>query len=531
MVAGTPIDITKLIEALTRPDAYLHPVDAIEVHQTHISVVFLAGPYAYKIKKPVNLGFLDFSTLEKRKHYCEEEVRLNRRLASHVYLGVVPITGSYAQASRSPPLLVGRPGTAVEWAVQMKRLPADATLESRLERGEVTSEQIRAIAQRLAAFHRAADAGERISSFGRFAKVAQNARENFTQAKPLIGTTVSPAVFERVRALTEAQLAQRRDLMEARAERGTPRDTHGDLHLDHVYLFPHEAPPNDLVMIDCIEFSDRYRYADPVADLAFLAMDLEFHGRRDLARLCADAYFDASGDPDGRELMPFYAAYRAIVRAKVEGMELSEKEIDAAERRQAAARARGHWLLALGHLEEPANRPSLLLIAGLPGSGKSTLAHAVATAANFEVLRSDVVRKELTAGTSENIYTDAWTERTYGELLTRAEKLFWQGCRVIIDANFREDHWRRRFLEAARRWCVPILFVHCHADPDVIKQRLAARKHDVSDADWGIYQMLQSSWQPLSDEVRRVGVSIETSSTLTLSQQTVLSRLSVEALL
>lgn len=557
MSADHGIDLTKLIAALSRPEAYAHLADTIEVHQTHISVVFLAGLFAYKLKKPVNLGFLDFSTLERRKHFCDEEVRLNRRLAPQVYLGVVPITSepetqarvehdslvsasgsrpttepeaharaeqdSLACASSSRTLRFGGSGSVVEWAVQMKRLPSDATLENRLLRDEVNAGQIRALAQRIAVFHRAAQSNERIASFGRFAAVAHNARENFKQAEPLVGATASPVVFERVRALTEAQLARYHDLIETRAEHGVPRDTHGDLHLDHVYLFPDAAPPNDLLMIDCIEFADRFRFADPVADMAFLLMDLAFHGRRDLARIFTEAYFESSGDAEGRSLAPFYSAYRAVVRAKVEGMELGEKEIYAEERRQAEQRAKAHWLLALGELEEPARRPALVLVGGLPGSGKSTLARSLAQAASFSVLRSDVIRKEL-AGVAESvqpmpdfgtgIYTEAWTERTYAELLQRGERLLWQGGRVLIDANFRADRQRQAFFDAARRWAVPVLFIHCQAAQELTRTRLQSRRHDASDADWRIYERLERTWQPVRPEWRRLTYVLDTAGPL-----------------
>jgi aminoglycoside phosphotransferase family enzyme/predicted kinase len=527
---GPSLDVSALIEALARPTAYAHDVEAIEVHQTHISVVFLAGPFAYKIKKPVNLGFLDFSTIDKRKHFCEEEIRLNRRLAPQVYLGVVPITQEQGS------LRFGGNGAVVEWAVQMKRLPCEATLENRLARGEVSIEQIRALAQRLAWFHRTAEASEQIASFGRFTVVAQNARENFKQAAPQIGTTVSPMVFERVRELTDAHLTTYHDLIESRAERGMPRDTHGDLHLDHVYLFPDEVPPDDLVIIDCIEFSDRFRYADPVADMAFLVMDLVFHGRRDLARCFADRYFEATGDPEGRFLVPFYSAYRAVVRAKVEGMELSEKEIDPEERQQAEQRARAHWLLALGELEEPTRRPALVLMAGLPGSGKSTLGRSLAQNANFSVLRSDVIRKELagdaeTAEFNQGIYTDAWTERTYAELLKRCEQLLWQGQRVVIDANFRDDRRRQPFFDTARRWAIPLLFIHCQVTPEVTRARLQARRHDASDADWRIYELLAQTWQPLRPEWLPMTYALDTSGTMEENERKARAILRQEGLL
>jgi uncharacterized protein len=313
--------LTELIAGLSDPAAH-HPRPArVGVRQTHISAVFLTDGHAVKVKKPVALGFLDFSTPEKRRACCEREVALNRRLAPDVYLGVVPITRGPAG------LRVGGDGEPVEWAVLMRRLPDDATLLARLRRGEVTPATVADLGRRLAAFHAAAEGGERVAAFGRFEAVAGNARDNFTQAEPAVGVAVSRAVFDRLSALTEAELTRLHPLIDRRAAAGVPRDTHGDLHLDHVYLFPDRPPPGDIVVVDCIEFNDRFRYADPVADLAFLVMDLGFHGRRDLAGALADAYFAAANDPDGRELLAFYTAYRAVVRAKVDGMQLAEPEV------------------------------------------------------------------------------------------------------------------------------------------------------------------------------------------------------------
>jgi aminoglycoside phosphotransferase family enzyme/predicted kinase len=501
------MDLPRLIEGLSAAAAYPHPVDRVEVRQTHISVVFLAGRYAYKVKKPVNLGFLDFTSLAKRRHFCEEEVRLNRRLAPAAYLGVVPVTATTAG------LRMGGQGEPVEWAVKMVRLPDEATLESRLRRGEVSPAALADLARRVASFHARAEAGEHVAVFGRFEVVARNARENFEQAAAQAGATVSPAVLARLRARTEQALARLRPLIEARAARGVPRDTHGDLHLDHVYLFPGQEPPGDLVILDCIEFNERFRYADPVADMAFLVMDLVFHGRRDLAATFAEAYFRAADDRDGAALLPFYVAYRAAVRGKVEGFELGEAEVPEPERAAARIRARAHWLLALGELEEPARRPSLVLVGGLPGTGKSTLAHGLAERAGFRVIRSDLVRKELaglTAGTrarsrfGEGIYCPAWTERTYAECLRRADRLLFEGERVLVDAGFRADARRREFLELAGRLAVPALFLVCRADPEVVRRRLAGRHGDVSDADWSIYRQAAGRWEEAGSLTRRV---------------------------
>jgi aminoglycoside phosphotransferase family enzyme/predicted kinase len=493
-----PMELARLIECLTDPAAYPEPVEGVEVRQTHISVVFLAGGHAYKVKKPVALGFLDFSTLDRRRHYCAEEVRLNRRLAPAVYRGVVPVTrtGSLVRMEGQ--------GEVVEWAVKMKRLPEDATLQRRLLKGEVGPDLVRALARKVAAFHARADAGKRIAAFGRFQVVARNARENFEQSLPHVGVTVSPAVFARLRSLTEEALVRLRPLIEARARRGVPRDTHGDLHLDHVYLFPGRRPPDDLVIIDCIEFNERFRFADPVADMAFLAMDLQFHSRRDLARSFADAYFQAAGDGEGRTLLPFYTAYRAVVRGKVEGFELAEREVPGAEKEAARARARAHWLLALGELEGPGRRPCLVLVGGLPGTGKSTLAAALGERAGFCVLRSDVVRKEL-AGLSpwtpapaayhEGIYTPEWTKQTYAECLRRAEGLLFEGKRVLVDASFGEESRRRAFLAGAARLAVPVVWLLCQAPPETARVRLSTRRDNVSDADWSIYCRAAEHWE------------------------------------
>jgi aminoglycoside phosphotransferase family enzyme len=383
------MELPRLIEALSDPAAYPYAVGRVEVRQTHISAVFLAGPYAYKLKKPVNPGFLDFSTLEKRLHYCREEVRLNRRLAPQVYVEVVPVVRCGEGVK-----LEGE-GEVVDWAVKMQRLPEAATLQERLGRGEVDLKLVEALAGRIASFHQSAETNERTASFGRFATVARTIRDIFAQAAPQVGTTVSRAVYTRVKTLAEETLARLGSLIEGRASRGMTRDCHGDLHLDHVYFFPEQQPPADLVIIDCIEFNQRFRFIDPVADMAFPTMDLEFYGRRDLAKGFADAYFRTSGDEGGRALLPLYTAYRATVRGMVEGLELAEKEVPEAERAAALARARAHWLLALTELEAPERRPCLLLVAGLPGTGKSTLARGLAEAAGFCVVRSDVVRKEL----------------------------------------------------------------------------------------------------------------------------------------
>lgn len=484
------MDLPTILAGLSDPAAYPNPPDHVEVRQTHISAVFLAGDFVYKVKKPLSLGFLDFGTLAQRRHYCEEEVRLNRRLAPHVYLGVVPITADAGG------LRVEGAGEPVEWAVKMIRLPEGTSLLDRLCHRSVDAAEMVRLAVFLAEFHRTTAGGPAVAAGGRFAVVAGNARDNFTQAEAHVGATLSRAVFARLRVLTDVHLDRLRPLIEARAGRGVPRDTHGDLHLDHVYFHADGRP----FAIDCVEFADRFRHADPAADLAFLLMDLRYHHRPDLAAELERAYVRASGDRELAELLPFYVAYRAVVRAKVEGMKRAEAEVPAAERAAAVERARGHWLLALGVLEEPARRPALVFVGGLSGTGKSHLARRLAAAAGFEVIRSDVVRKEL-AGVGETdrghleLYDPAHTERTYAECLARADARLFEGKRVVIDATFRTAAHRRAAAEMARRRRVPVLGVVCAARPETVRSRLAARTGDASDATFETYLRQRGGWE------------------------------------
>src|SRR5579883_1164719 len=505
-----------LTQALAEPSAYPQLVDRVEMRQTHISVVFLAGSFAYKIKKPVHLGFVDYSTLERRRHFCKEEVRWNRRLAPGVYLGVVPVT------RQGGSIRMEGTGDVVEWAVKMQRLPDGATLGSHLEAGRLSNQALEEWARRLSRFHASAESGARVIDGGSLPAIARNARENLDQAEAQVGVTLSRSTFDRLRDRTEAAMARWGPLISDRANRGVPRDTHGDLRLDHVYWFPDREPPSDWIAVDCIEFDARYRHADPIADIAFLAMELTLEGRDDLARAFVEAYLQAAGDGEGRPLLPFYRAYRAAVRGKVEGLKLAEAEIPEVERFAARARARALWLLALAELEEPSAKPCLVLVGGLPGAGKSSLARDLAQHAGFTVIRSDEVRKQLTgrggptssrAPFAGDIYTPDWNERTYAACLRRAEERLFEGGRVLVDASFREQSRRRLFLDAARRWGVTACLILCQADPEVIRDRLAGRRGDASDADFDIHAEVARRWEEPDAATRSRTRAIDTGGT------------------
>lgn len=526
------VQLERLITELAQPRAYpgVDPSTAIECLQTHISVVFLVGREVFKIHKPVDFGFLDFTTLEARERDCQAEIEVNRELAPGVYRGVAAIIDTPAglQVIREP-TDIDR-AQVIEWAVWMRRLPDSANFANLLGRGELDGRHLWALAVTLAVFYRDgarhAAAHPELCRLGDVETVTRNVRENFEQLAALIDQAKAegrPPPFDRdllarLQEVSDDTLAQVRDRIHERHEAGKIRDTHGDLRLDHVYHLRSSTEPelrdpelertiasHELLIIDRIEFTERFRWSDPIADVAFLIMDLQARGAWALARLFADHFIDASEDRQARELLPFYTGYRAMVRAKVAAMAATEPELGPIARDRARAKAEARARLALVELAPTHQRPCLVLIAGLPGSGKSVLARALRETGNFVWIRSDEIRKRLAgldplasgkAEVGEGLYSREWTDRTYAACLSRAADICKAGGRALVDATFVEADRRREFVEAAIEWGVPALLLITEVPPELIRERLAKRTNDPSDADWNVYQAAAARWAP-----------------------------------
>lgn len=451
----------------------------VEVRRTHLSEVFLTRSFAIKTKRAVTLPFVDFATREARAAACEAEVRLNRRLAPDVYLDVITLPD-------------GEP------AVRMRRLPDDASLLAMVESGRADAALLRAVAERVAAFHADAETGPEIARFGSAAAVIGNAVDNFEQTLDQVGVAVHPDVHRRAREATEVLGAALAPTFDTRAASGRVRDTHGDLRLEHVYWLD-----GRVVVIDCIEFADRFRYADVAADAAFLAMDLQVRSRPDLARVFTETWLAATGDHEARCTWDFYVAYRSAVRAKVAGMTLGDPALTDARRASQQVRSSRHWLLTWSALAPASVRPALVAVGGRPGTGKSTVARMVADTLGFEVIRSDVVRKELAglaptasaaAPVGEGLYTPEGKARVYEACFERASEALFAGRRVLLDATFLEDRWRERLRALGERWAVPAVLLRCEAPDELVRERIAARSGDASDADVAVFE--RSVWEP-----------------------------------
>jgi aminoglycoside phosphotransferase family enzyme/predicted kinase len=460
----------------------------VELRATHASWVYLAGADVWKVKRPVDLGFLDFTSLEARRRDCEDEARLNRRLAPSIYLGVEPVR-------RGPGgLELGGAGPVVDWAVHMRRLPDGASAAARLARGVLGPAELEALAACVADFHRAA---RETPAWGERARLRANVDENFAETERFVGDSVGDLVdretFEDARAFQTRWLDEHAALLEARVAAGRIREGHGDLRLEHVYFLdddPGDAAP---IVIDCVEFAERFRAGDVAADVAFLAMELDLAARPDLASGFLARYAEAAGDLDLYRVVDFYLSYRAWVRGKVAALVASDADAPLDVRTRKRAEARRDFALARSYAGRALEPPFVVVVGGMIGSGKSTLAQALGRALAAPVISSDRTRKALAGlGATERggaeLYTEAGRARAYDELLRRADGVLGSGRPVVLDGTFSEARRRGQARELARARGADLVVVEVSCATPTLRARLARRRaggsvSDATDAD------------------------------------------------
>ena len=485
----TALSVTSpsLVEALMRPDFYPKPPAEVIHKETHISHIFLAGDLVYKIKKPVRFPFLDFSTLHKRRHFLQEELRLNRRLAPSVYLGVLPI------ACDDSGWRLGGWGEPAEYTLVMRRLPEKRMLSFLLGTKQATAALLEQLADHLAVFHAAIEPFRGVTPEAHWSAVQSVWNDNLADIEPLLTTAADRQACAMLRRCGAEFLRQNRDLFARRVAGGWIREVHGDLHAEHI-CFAQEG----IQIFDCIEFSAELRRCDLASEIAFLSMDINARGGELLVRPFMERYLARLNDAEMTALIPFYEACRALVRAKVHGLRLSKWNDEAA--RYFALAQRWTWRTL---------KPFLVLVCGATGSGKSTLARQLSARLGVPVINSDAVRKRMAgqgerrgAALNKGIYDQAMTEKTYGKMAREAQACIGKGEGVIVDATFGRRSHREKFHRLAMNQGIPLLVLHCSASDSTTSRRLAERAAagtDISDGRWEVYVAQKAAYEALDE--------------------------------
>ena len=502
-----------LFAALLHPECYPHPVRDVRVLETHISWVLLTGDYAYKIKKPVNLGFLDFTTLAARRYYCEEELRLNRRLAPELYLDVVAIRGSEQE-----PRVAGE-GPVLDYAVKMREFPQEALASRLLERGAFGAREIDALAAGIAEFHAVSPAAAESERFGAPATVLSAALQNVEQMLSQVKLPPDEKALQTLRQWIKREFAARRDALAARKQRGFVRECHGDLHLRNIAVLDGRPVP-----FDCIEFNDELRWVDVMSEVAFVVMDLEDRRRSDLAWRFLNRYLEASGDYAGLAVLRFYLVYRALVRAKVHLLRARQPRIQRAEKVR-LTHAFHQYLRLAARLAE-AGSPALLITHGLSGSGKTTATQPLIELLGAIRLRSDLERKRLhglaplaasASGPGSGIYAREATTATYRRLAELAQSVLDAGYPVVVDATFLQRDEREAFRALATRLRVPFAILDFEAPEAALRARITgrrARADDASEADLSVIERQLATREPLAPEEMTATVAVDGTQTV-----------------
>jgi aminoglycoside phosphotransferase family enzyme/predicted kinase len=471
----TEIAIPALIQQMLQPGFYPHEVtESIQLIQTHISYVLLTGEYAYKLKKPVNFGFLDFSTLEKRQHFCQEELRLNRRGAAELYLEVLPISqvGEEYQLAGA--------GKAVEYVLKMRQFPQETLLSSMFDAGTLESAHLEELGRVVAVYHEKADINDYIRSFGEVTQVRTAIDENYQQTAKYIGGPQTQVQFEETKAYSDRFFTEQQELFTQRIQGNFIRECHGDLHLRNIALWQEK-----MLVFDCIEFNEPFRFVDVMYDVAFTVMDLEARHRQDLGNAFLNTYVEQTGDWEGLQVLPLYLSRQAYVRAKVTSFLLDDPGIPVEVKQEASKTAADYYKQAWEYTKP--RQGQLIIMSGLSGSGKSTTARYLSRQLGAIQIRSDAVRKHLTGiplteRGGDEIYTPEMTQKTYRRLLDLGIILAKQGFSVILDAKYDQQQLRQEVIQQSQVNNITLKIIQCEAPLEVLQQRLKSRIGDIADA-------------------------------------------------
>ncbi len=496
-----------LIQQMLQPAFYPHRVtEPVQLIQTHASFVLLTGDYTYKIKKPVNFGFLDYSTLEKRQHFCTQEFLMNRRTAPEIYLEILPIVqtgnlfkfGSKLHNTTSTEI-------AVEYTLKMREFPQSSLFLSLLEHGLLTDQLMADLGREVAMFHSTTISNSYIRTFGEVSQIRTAIDQNYLISQKYIGGPQTQTQYQETKDYTDAFFAENQELFKLRIANNKIRECHGDLHLRNIALWQ-----DKILLFDCIEFNEPFRFVDVMYDIAFTVMDLESRGRRDLGNVFLNTYIEQTGDWEGLQVLPLYLSRQAYVRAKVTSLMLDDAAISTAEKAEISQTAAHYYKLAWEYTKP--RRGKLTLMSGLSGSGKSTVARYLAGRTGAVHIRSDAVRKHL-GGIPVNerggpdLYSDEMTAQTYGRLLELGIMLAERGWDVILDAKFDRQNWRTNAINLAKSHGLPLQIIYCTAPIEVLRERLQQRRGDIADATAELLSSQQAAFEPFT-ELEQISLNI-----------------------
>ncbi|HPA15486.1 MAG TPA: AAA family ATPase [Desulfobacterales bacterium] len=491
--------------AMSDPAFYPHPVSEIKRRDTHISSVFLTGKWVYKLKKPVDFGFLDFRDLNDRLRFCEQEIFLNQRLSQDVYHCVIQI---YSDNKGGFSLKKG--GPIAEYAVKMRQLPDAANMKELLKKNKIRKFHLKNLGQTLAAFYEKSIRNPHIDQFGHQDVIAFNTEENFQQLEPFVGDILNPKKWEFICRASRSFLGSQYPLFQRRMETGRIRDGHGDLRAEHVYFY------RGIQVIDCIEFNDRFRYGDVAIDLAFLHMDMEQLGYPELSKTFLSNYATTANDPEIYLLIDFYAAYRAVVRLKVAC--LRSREVENGERKAVVDEA-GRYLDLAYRYAVRFSRPVLWIFCGLPATGKSCLAERLAEALSIPVIQSDRIRKESLSQPREvivpfgrGLYHPEARDQVYNRMVSRARDCLKEGRSAVLDATYAHCKWRDEVRTLAAELNIFLIFVECACSEETIRLRLSHRQGagGLSDARLQHLPEMLKQFEPLEEIAPEMHLVIDT---------------------